>query len=180
MRLPPATALLFALLPAMAHGASAPPSDLPRNVILMIPDGCGAASLNLGRMVAGHALALDGILVGACATSSADALITDSAAGVTAYASGVRTKNRVLGLDQDMRPVATILEGAKARGMSTGLVATSRITHATPAGFAAHVPERNNEDQIAAQELEHKVDVLLGGGRRFFLPSASGGSRTDT
>jgi alkaline phosphatase len=172
--------LALSLLAASAFAASAPPSDLPRNVILMIPDGCGTASLNLGRLVAGHALALDGILMGACETSSADALITDSAAGVTAYASGIRTRNRVLGLDPEMRPVATILEGAHAKGMSTGLVATSRITHATPAGFAAHVPERNNEDQIAAQELEHRVDVLLGGGRRFFVPGGSGGSRTDS
>jgi len=177
---PVSAALAVSLLGSIALAAPAPQSqDLPRNVILMIPDGCGPASLTLGRLAAGHALALDGILVGECETSSADALITDSAAAVTAYASGIRTRNRVLGLDSDMRPVATILEGAKARGMSTGLVATSRITHATPAGFAAHVPERNNEDEIAVQELDHKVDVLLGGGRRFFLPKASDGSRTD-
>lgn len=175
----PSAALALSLLAATAFAASAPKTDLPRNVILMIPDGCGVASLNLGRLAGGHPLALDGILVGACETSSADALITDSAAGVTAYACGIRTRNRVLALDENMHPVATILEGAQARGMSTGLVATSRITHATPAGFASHVPERNNEDDIAVQELDHKVDVLLGGGRRFFLPKSAGGSRAD-
>ena len=163
---------------ASAADAPADP-DRPRNVILMIPDGCGWASFTLARLVAGHPLALDSILVGACETQSADALITDSGAGATAMASGVRTHNGELGLDPDQRPVATVLEAARARGLSTGLVATSRITHATPAAFAAHVPERDSEDEIAVEELAHHVDVLLGGGRSKFAPRGGGGLRAD-
>lgn len=162
--------------PPAAHGAA---SGGTRNVILMIPDGCGWASITLSRIVAGHALALDGILVGACETAPADGLITDSAAAATAYASGVKTRNRELGRTPDDRPVATVLEGAEARGLSTGLVVTSRITHATPAAFASHVAERSNEDEIAAEELGHHVDVLFGGGRLEFEPRGGGGHRAD-
>ena len=162
-----------------ASGPRARAASHPRSVILMIPDGCSWASITLARIYAGHPLALDGILVGACETHPADALITDSAAGATAYASGVKTRNRELGLTPDLKPVATVLEGARARGLSTGLVATSRITHATPAAFASHLPERDDETEVAVEELEHRVDVLLGGGRREFLPVAAGGLRPD-
>jgi alkaline phosphatase len=171
-------AALAALLLA-ALSPVAPAAGRPRSVILMIPDGCGPASITLGRIVAGHPLALDSILVGACETAPADALITDSAAAATAYASGIKTRNRELGLTPDDRPVATVLEGARARGLSTGLVATSRITHATPAAFASHVPERDNEEEIAAEEIDHHIDVLLGGGRLEFVGAGAGGKRTD-
>lgn len=175
-------ALAVSLLAAgslAAPAAPAPASSRPRSVILMIPDGCGWASITLARIYAGHALVLDGILVGACETAPADGLITDSAAAATAYASGVKTRNHELGLTPDQKPVATVLEGAQARGLSTGLVATSRITHATPAAFASHVPERDDEDEIALEEMAHHIDVLFGGGRLQFAPRGGGGHRTD-
>lgn len=184
-------ALVLALLAAGSLAAPAPPAAHrpavkpaapatgPRNVILMIPDGCGWASITLSRIVAGHPLALDSILVGACETAPADGLITDSAAAATAMASGVKTRNRELGIAWDQKPVATLLEGAQARGLATGLVATSRITHATPAAFASHVTERDSEDEIAIEEIDHHVDVMLGGGRLHFAPRPGGGHRTD-
>lgn len=61
--------------------------------------------------------------------------------------------------------------------MATGLVATSTITHATPAAFAAHVKERRDEATIASQLLENRVNVLMGGGKRFFLPQSEAGSK---
>ena len=162
--------------PAYAAGAAA---ARPRNVILMIPDGCGWSSMALARLYAGRPLVLDAILVGASETHPADGLITDSAAGATAFASGVKTRNYEVGVTPDLRPAATVLEAARARGLSTGLVATTRITDATPAAFAAHVSSRYDETDIAVQELDHRVDVLLGGGRREFLPAAAGGLRKD-
>jgi alkaline phosphatase len=72
-----------------------------------------------------------------------------------------------------------VLEAAEARGLATGLVTTTRITHATPASFAAHVAGRDEESAIAAQMIGGGVDVLFGGGLRFFQPEAAGGSRTD-
>lgn len=65
-------------------------------------------------------------------------------------------------------PRKTVLELARERGLATGLVATSSITHATPAAFAAHVPSRAEEFAIASQMAKQNITVLLGGGRRFF------------
>ena len=79
----------------------------------------------------------------------------------------------------ERRPVKTVLELAKARGMATGLVTTSGITDATPGAFAAHVPHRSDEASVAAQELQLGVDVLLGGRKQFFVPEAAGGKRKD-
>ncbi|WP_042879096.1 alkaline phosphatase [Cupriavidus necator] len=86
-------------------------------------------------------------------------------------------------------PVATVLELAKAAGKSVGAVTTTRATHATPAATYSHVCHRDGENNIAAQAapgnaayntaLKDGLDVLLGGGRRQFLPSAAGGKRTD-
>lgn len=164
---------------ARPAAALAPAEARPRSVILMIPDGCGPATLDLARAVLGRPLALDSMLVGASRTGSASSRITDSAAGATALASGIKTNNAEIGEDAAGRPVGTVLEAAHARGMGVGLVATSRITHATPAAFAAHVPDRNTEDIIAVEELAARADVLLGGGREYFLPRRAGGGRRD-
>ena len=165
--------------PAAAAARAATPIDRPRNVVLMIPDGCGPATLAAARMVVGHPLALDGILVGAVMTRSSDARVTDSGAAATAFATGHKTYNGGISEDTLHRPLATVLEAAEAKGLATGLVATSRITHATPAAFASHVDERTSEDRIAAQMLDQGIEVLLGGGRSHFLPRAAGGARDD-
>ena len=91
--------------------------------------------------------------------------MTDSAAGATALSSGYKTNNGFLGLDPSKRARTTILELAHAAGLRTGLVTTTTITNATPAGFASHVAERNDEDAVAVQYLGEGVDVLMGGGR---------------
>ena len=175
-------ALLLFALPATAQPQPAP--DRPKNVILIIPDGYGPASATMARDYLRYrdgitSLALDSVLVGSVRTFAADSRITDSAAGATAYAANTKTYNGAIAVDTDEQPVATLLEAAERRGMATGIVATSRITHATPAAFSSHVVDRGMENEIAAQQVTKDIEVILGGGRRHFLPAAEGGDRDD-
>ncbi len=179
------TALLLAA-PAQAQTApNAPAGDEPPNVILMIPDGFGPASVTMARDYlrwrdGTTELPYDSLHVGSARTFSTTSYITDSAAGGTALATGVKTYNGAISVDTTKRPVGTLLEGAERRGMATGLVVTSRITHATPAVFSAHVPDRDQENKIAQQQLNQDIEVLLGGGKRHFVPgSASNSARND-
>ena len=166
--------LVFLLIPALAAA-----QERPRNVVLFIGDGFGPAFATMARQATGRPLALDGILAGSIGTASSTSEVTDSAAGATAYACALRTFDSAIAMDDARQPCRTILEAAEARGMATGLVATSRITHATPASFAAHVPDRDMEAEIAARMVKLGIEVLFGGGARFFTPEAIGGSRTD-
>lgn len=137
----------------------------PTNLIIMISDGCGPASYSFARQMTGTALNIDQMLVGTVQTSSSDSLITDSAAGATAYSCALRTYNGAIAVDPSGKPCGTWLEAAKAKGMRTGLVATSRITHATPASFSAHVVDRDMEYYIAQQQITvTKPDLMFGGG----------------
>ncbi|GAA5987469.1 hypothetical protein JCM11641_003839 [Rhodosporidiobolus odoratus] len=139
-----------------------------------------------GKGVRGR-LPLDEMLVGTSRTRSANSLITDSAAGATAFSCGLKTYNGGIGVTPLKTPCGTLLEAAKSVGYSTGLVATSRITHATPASFYAHVVDRDLESAIAEFLVDEAgtgqgltVDFALGGGRCFFLPNGTRGScRTD-
>jgi len=149
------------------------------NVIYMIPDGFGAAYAKNYRMYKGEDAVWDEHLKGLFSTQSANSDITDSAAAGTAMSSGVKGNNGVIGLDAEGNEVETILEAAQDEEMSTGLVATSTITHATPAAFASHVDDRNNETEIARQLIDNGVDVLLGGGKNNFIPQSEGGNQED-
>ncbi|KAJ1673921.1 vacuolar alkaline phosphatase, partial [Spiromyces aspiralis] len=128
-----------------------------RNLILMISDGFGPASETMARNYYQHIHGkpvdwqspLDKILVGSSRTRSSDSFVTDSAAGATAFSCALKTYNGAIGVTDERRPCGTVLEAAKQRGMMTGLVVTSRITHATPASFSAHVVDRGMEDLIA-------------------------------
>jgi alkaline phosphatase len=108
-------------------------------------------------------------------TASASSPVTDSAAAASAWGCGQRVMNRSINTDASGVSLTPLYSHAKAAGKATGLVTTCRITHATPAGFAANVADRDMEDAIAQQYLEREVDVLLGGGRRHFQRPA----RTD-
>ena len=97
-----------------------------------------------------------------------DMLITDSAAGATAFACGIKTYNRAVGMDPLKRPCGTVLEAARRQGYKTGMVVTAKITEATPASFASHVVDRNSENTIAEHLignglLNRSVDLLFGG-----------------
>ena len=143
-----------------------------KNVIFLIGDGTGLAQITSGQIAL---VGPDGLLhiqtmpvTGIVKTHSSDNLITDSAAGATAYSCGVKTYNGAIGVNPDQVPCVTILELAEEKGLSTGLISTSSITHATPASFASHVKERSMEDEIAYDFLDSGVEVFLGGGKEYF------------
>ncbi len=147
-----------------------------RNVIFCIGDGMGLGQITLARVKVaglGGRLYMERLPVtGLVHTHSANSSVTDSAAAGTALSCGIKTRNGMIGMDPEERSHCTILEAAQARGMATGLVVTSTISHATPASFATHVKSRKMEDKIAEQLLASKVTVLFGGGRKFFQPQS--------
>ena len=132
-------------------------------------------------MVSGkQSLTLDDYLVGTRRTSSQDKIVTDSAAGATAMSTGHLTKNDYVCVTSGGQPLGTVLEAAKfQKNMGTGLVVKSRITHATPAGFSAHVKDRDDEERIAGQQLGLRMDLMFGGGTDYFLPESAKGKRKD-
>lgn len=160
------------------------------SVIFLIPDGMGPSHATLAREVAKveydiderfTRLAFDEHVLGTVQTRSLNNLVTDSAAAGTAFACGLSTNNGYIAVNNDSSPIATVLEGAKAKGYWTGLISTARITHATPAAFSSHVLDRDSENLIASQQLGgyalgRQVDLLWGGGRRHFLPQSDDSS----
>ncbi|MCB0644593.1 MAG: alkaline phosphatase, partial [Phaeodactylibacter sp.] len=120
----------------------------------MIGDGMGLTQITAGMYSNGNMLNLEQFpVIGLHKSYSKDNLITDSAAGATAFASGIKTYNGAIGVDSDTMPAKTILEEAEEHGLSTGLVATSTIVHATPASFIAHQKLRKMYEEIAADFL---------------------------
>ncbi len=137
----------------------------PKNIILMIGDGMGLAQVYSAMTANGGHLFLENFKnIGFSKTYSSDNYITDSAAGGTALSSGVKTYNGAIGVDRDKKPVPSIRELAEKKGLKTGLVSTSAITHATPASFLAHVSSRSSYEDIAADFLKTNIDVFIGGG----------------
>ena len=106
--------------------------------------------------------------VGYMATASLSGIVTDSAPASVAWATGVKTTNRMLASLPYGRPLTTILELLKEEGHSCGLVTTTRVTHATPAAWVSHQLHRDLEDDIALDLLAFRPDVLLGGGSVHF------------
>jgi alkaline phosphatase len=186
----------------------------PKNVIFFLGDGMGVAALTAARIYGvGEAgdLTMDTLPELAWVrTFSNDALVTDSAPSMSAYMTGVKMNNEVIAMSTDTiarspgssntvnncatggpngTAVPTFLEQAHAAGVATGVVTTTRITHATPASTYAHICHRDLENDIAAQivpggagynaQLGEGVDVVFGGGRRHFVPTTASGSRTD-
>ncbi|EXJ87128.1 alkaline phosphatase [Capronia epimyces CBS 606.96] len=160
-----------------------------RNMIFMVSDGMGPTSLSLTRSWRQHTsglpiddiLVLDRHFIGSSRTRSSSSLVTDSAAGATAFSCGFKSYNGAISVLPDHTPCGTVLEAAKRAGYMTGLVVTTRLTDATPACFAAHANRREYEDLIAEQmigryPLGRVVDLLIGGGRCHFLPNTTEGS----
>ncbi|MBI4410013.1 MAG: alkaline phosphatase [Gemmatimonadetes bacterium] len=148
--------------------AEPPAAAAPARVLLFIGDGAGVGTWTIAR-IAAESLAIEKFpVVGLVDTRNAFGRITDSAAGATALATGVRTFNRAAGVGPDSVPRRTVLELAEERGLATGLVTNSYLTDATPAAFASHVPNRSLRAEIADQIAAQGIDVLLGGGRGWF------------
>ncbi len=140
-----------------------------KNVIFMIGDGMGLNQLYAGMTANGGTLNIERCThTGLAKTYSANSYITDSAAGGTALATGNKTNNGMIGMNADSVVVKSVLESAEEAGMATGLIATVRITHATPASFYAHQVNRSMYQEIAAEMLTSGVDFFVGGGRKDF------------
>ncbi|PXX21836.1 alkaline phosphatase [Arenibacter sp. ARW7G5Y1] len=155
-------------------------SDKPKNIILMIGDGMGVAQVFTGITANhGHLFLENFKHIGFSKTQSFSNYITDSAAGATALSAGVKTYNYAIGVDKDTIPVITILEKAEERGLATGMVSTSSITHATPASFIAHQKSRSMNEAIAADFLKTDIDVFIGGGLTYFTEREDGRNIAD-
>ncbi len=152
----------------------------PKNVILMIGDGMGVGQIEIARLME---FGKDGRLfleslphTALVHTYSANKAVTDSAAGGTAIAIGQKTNNEMIGVSADGKEVDSILDLFKKNGRKTGAISTNTITDATPAAFTASVANRwADQAEIARQQINNEVDVLLGGGANFFSPEKQNG-----
>jgi alkaline phosphatase len=202
-----------------------------KNIILFVGDGMGVSTVTAARILDGQQKGMLGEenslsfgrfpFVGLSKTYNVDAQTPDSAGTMTAMISGVKTDAGTVGLDEDVirgdctsvagNQLFTALELAEIAGLSTGIVTTARITHATPAATYAKSPERNWEDNsdlpadavtagcedIASQLINFKanlqaryrgaanteitdgIEVVMGGGRRHFLPNIKAANSAD-
>lgn len=178
--------------PAPETAAGVAEATTPRNVIFLLGDGMGFAQVKAYRFYADdpatpviEPLPFDDELVGAIATDSIALVceagnpddcvrdpygVTDSASSATAYATGRDTLIGSISVDEHGERMKTVLQRARQRGKSTGIIATSSVTHASPAAFGAHVSSRAQVESIADQFFDNQwrgqpmVDVLLGGG----------------
>ncbi len=211
-------ALAAAFVVGFAGCSSTSDTPVPKNVIFFLGDGMGITTMTAARIYkAGEdgELTMDTLPETAfIKTYSNDAQVTDSAPSMAAYMTGVKMNNEVVSMTADTSAydkntfvsyvsgadstcpstngaaVPTMLEKAKAAGLATGVVTTTRITHATPASTYAHICHRDGENAIATQlvpngsgynsALGSGVDVILGGGLAYFQPKTTTGSkRTD-
>ncbi|MET7389519.1 alkaline phosphatase [Streptomyces sp. NPDC005444] len=178
--------------PTLGASASAPQATAKaktptaKNVIFINGDGMGAAMRQAARLHLaglGGRLAMDKLPVSGQLTTEPDdpkAVVTDSAAAATAWATGEKTYNGAISVDVDGNPLATLGQQAKAAGKATGLVTTAQVTDASPAAFFSNTANRSAQDEIARQYIEvSKPDVILGGGEDWWLPAGSAGAFKD-
>ncbi len=156
----------------------------PKNVILLIGDGMGPESVGLAvyynRFMNGmdKRLNMERLMAGGntgyCLTYQYGTVVTDSASAATALASGVKTRDAIIGKDHEGRPMKTILDVASRLGKSTGVISNTRITHATPAAFYASIVHRDMENEIASQLIERgDLNVAFSGGAQYFIPQGT-------
>jgi alkaline phosphatase len=151
----------------------------PKNIIILIGDGMGINYVGASLLQDPYSPFKEFKTIGLSITCSADKLITDSAAGATAIATGYLTNNKYISVDTLGRPLYTIFEHAEKLGLSTGVVVTSTITHATPGAFVGHSISRYDQNLIASQMAVQNFDVIIGGGLKYFLPKSLSGERED-
>ncbi len=172
----PALRFLFIATAAVFFGCATASAEKPMNVILFIGDGMGPAQVDATVYTyLGQTIDEDGNparlsfehfpVTGTITTFAGDSLVTDSAASATSMSAGIKTYNGAIGVDNDRQPVTTITELAKKHGMSTGVVSSVGINHATPASFYAKNESRKNYNDIFQSLVAADfVDVALGGG----------------
>jgi len=149
-----------------------PTGERPRNVVLLIGDGMGLSQVSSTYYYSEESPAFSRFRhIGMARTSSADALVTQSPAAATALATGYKTYNMAVGVDADTVIRENIVELLSKHGYMTGVIATSSITDATPAGFYAHQPDRYMQHEIAMDLVHSELDFFAGGGIKYFLDS---------
>lgn len=149
-----------------------------KNIIFMVSDGMSTGTLTLadlmlqrkeGRQSTWMSLYNKGTATRALMdTASANALVTDSAAGSSSWGGGVRVNNGALNVNPDGSFNKPILQKFKEAGKSVGCVTSVPITHATPAGFCVNVASRGDQSIIAEEYLKLEFDVMMGAGSEFF------------
>ncbi len=144
-------------------------TERPKNIIILIGDGMGISYVSAAVLQNQNNPFRKFTSIGLSVTCSADKLITDSAAGATAISTGHRTKNQYVDVDSLGNSLRNIFDEAEKLGLATGIVVTSTVTHATPAAFVSHVISRKEETEIAKQYLQKDIDVVIGGGAKYFL-----------
>lgn len=157
-----------------------PKSKKIKNIIFMIGDGMGLEQISCGWVLNGGRLNLDNFAyTGFSRTYTTNRLITDSPAGGSALATGVKTKYGFMAVDPEGNPVPSVLKRAQEKGMKTGLAVTCRINDATPFVFVGHSTDRDDEEVNAAQYIGSGVDFLSGGGIRFWKNRTDGRNLID-
>lgn len=167
-----------------ANAVDAAATETPKYVFYFIGDGLGTAqrtsaeyflqetSGNKSAKLLMNTFPVAGINT----THAADTLVTDSAAAGTALATGHKTNNGMISILPNGKNVKTLVEAAEEKGMATGIVTTTELTHATPAVFASHNASRNGAPEIAVDYLDSGVDYFAGGGIAYFVPKSFQGS----
>lgn len=186
-----ASAVLVTLALLVLGACAHPPhhAGVPKNIIVLFADGAAATQWELGRHTSrelrNRPFAVTDVVfregaLGLLSTGSATSAVTDSAAAATAMSIGHKTNNDMTGMTPDGKPGRTLIEAAKARGKRVGLVTTATVYDASPAAFSVHAKSRREYQRIVDQYLALEPDVLMGGGRDYFLPKgAGGGKRSD-
>ncbi len=168
--------VLFSWFPIYGQ-AEADNTKRPKNVILMIGDGMGISQLSSAyyfpdKKDADREPSFSRFkYIGLVKTSSGREVVTQSPAAATALATGYKTYNSAVGVDLDTVVRENIVEILSRKGYMTGVIATSYVTDATPAGFYAHQPERYMQKEIAMDLLKSDIDFFAGGGSKYFRDS---------
>ncbi len=144
--------------------------ERPKNIILMIGDGMGLTQITAGSIAKKDGLALEKFRhIGLVRTYARKKLVTDSAAGATAMATGEKTYNGAISMSVKQEKLKTIVQYAEEVGIATGILTTTHVTHATPACFFSHQPTRSNVNElVAADFMLSDIEVLMGGGWDYF------------
>ena len=170
-------------VPESAYGKS------PKNIIILFADGVAPVQWEFGRSTsralrntsfASTDIVLRDGALGLLSTASHDSMVTDSAAAASAMSIGAKVNNGAVSTTPDGTALRTVMQAAKAAGKRIGLVTTAEIHDATPAAFSVNAKNRRDGQAIVDQYFALEPDVLIGGGRDYFLPKGvPGGKRSD-
>jgi alkaline phosphatase len=156
--------------PYKVEKIAAPKGKKVKNVILMIGDGMSLMHIEAAWTVnRGHLWLENAQATGISKTPASNRLITDSGSGGTSLATGYKTRYHAVGVDPDGKPLKSLVDYAKGKGLSAGVAVTCRLWDATPMDFLSHNIDRDNEQELLAGMVKSPVDYVFGGGAKYFL-----------